>query len=1694
MSALPAGFDLSAFTGQEAPAGSPGSGGLLPMLFAAQASRTPLAPAVIDASRQISYRELDRRANHLAYFLRGQGVGPETLVGVCLSRSADLVVALLAVWKAGGAYVPLDPSHPADRIQWIVADTGLRLVIADESSGNVFTGTDARPVSLDGLWHAQDGLPDGPPDLRAGRNGGGAAGVDPGNAAYVIYTSGSTGRPKGVVVTHAGIANRVQWTVTRHRLGAADRTLQKTSLGFDAACWEFFAPLVSGGVVVMAEPGAERDPAAMVRAVIDHRITVLQGAPSVLRALAAEPQWAQCRSLRLVFSAGEPLHGALAAQLAAVPGVEVWNTYGPTECSVDVTAQPFDPAGAAGPVPIGKPIDNVQALVLDGRGDPVPVGVAGELYAGGVGLARGYLHRAELTADRFVPDPYGNPGERLYRTGDLVRWRADGTLDFLGRIDDQVKINGVRIEPGEVEAALLTHPDIESAVVIPHAEPDGDKRLLAYLLARRPVQAEQLRGYLRDRLPEVFIPAGFVTLDEFPLNANGKVNRVALPAPEVAIRHGRPPFEPPTTEAESIVARVWSDLLGVQDIGLQDDFFSLGGESLMLTRLAGRLRAEIGGNIDLRGLFDASTVRAQAQLLAPIAPTHRPETVVLDTVPVLPRDRALPLSFGQHRLWFLDRLHPGSAEWVAPVFLRIPADIAVQTVRRALYALEERHESLRTRYIVVDDEPAQLVVAAAPVELRVVDGAVDDLTRLFGEQFERGFDLADGPLWRALLVRLPGQDHVLLMTVHHIASDGWSAVVLEREVRELCVSAHQGRPAKLGPLPVQYADFASWQRAQLTDDVTARELGYWREALTGLEPLNLPTDRARPLDRDPAGAGVEVLLPRELTDAVLNLAGKTGTTPFMTMLAAWATTLARHSGQSEFALGTPLAGRHRTEFDNVVGLFLNPIALPCNLSGNPTFTTTLDRIRQSCVLAQAHQQIPFERLVDELEPNRDLSRTPLYQVAFDLQFGDLTTSGTADPLAAQAFQRAWRVAKTDVTLFVWQRSDGTMTGALEYSTSLFDESTVRRLAEHFVRVLETVTADPGIRLSEIDMLTADERQRVLVEFNENAGRRREQCVHEMFQSRALASPDAVAVEFGSQRLTYAQLDSRADELADRLIAGGVRPGQVVGVLLDRGPDLVAAMLAAWKAGAAYLPMEPSWPDARLGDVLAAAGSAVLLTDSTYGDRSGVPTVLVDVPPPLSDAVSSRPRSTDPDLAAYVIFTSGSTGRPKGVQISHRNLANHLVTWGGELLGNRSGGTPLFSSVAFDLVVTPIWAPLVHGQRLCLLPPELELSELGTQLLRSAPYAYIKLTPGHLDVLGSQLTDQELAGLAGVFVVGGEPLPPSLANRWLEILGPGRLINEYGPTEITVSNCIHPVVAPIVGPRVPIGRPMPNTTMYILDANMTPVPAGVVGELYVGGAGVGRGYIGEPALTADRFLPNQFGAPGSRLYRTGDLARWLGDGSADMIGRADDQVKIRGYRIEPGEIRTVLLELAQVRDAVVVAKDGRLIAYTVPVDPALPMDAIALQQHCAGRLPEYMVPTVFVGLAAIPLTPNGKIDRRQLPDPDEMPGSPTPVAPRTPVEERIWALWNELGVTAGVDDRFFQVGGNSILVVRLISRIQAEFDINLPIQVLFERPTIAGMAAAVEEQIRAEIAALSDDEVLAEASALSITTVTDGLSA
>ncbi|MGW7052794.1 amino acid adenylation domain-containing protein [Streptomyces sp. NPDC054887] len=1616
-------------------------------LIAQQTVRTPHATAVEDAQGAMTYAQLDRRANGVARLLRERGVGPEARVAVCLPRGRELLAALLGVWKAGAAYVPLDAGHPAERVAWMIADSGVRTVLTVSASAAALAGAVPEDVVLLDAPTTAD-------DADAG-TGAEPVAADPGYAAYLTYTSGSTGRPKGVLVEHGGIANRVAWTVNRQELAPDDRMLQKTVLTFDAAALELFAPLVAGATVVMAPEGAESDPALLVRTVAERRITVLQGVPSVLRLLAQEPGWSECTGLRLVFSAGEALDAELCRRLGEPTGAKVWNTYGPTECSIDVTGQEFDPALHTEAVPIGRPVDNMRVYVLDEELDPVPIGVVGELYAGGVGTARGYVGNPAQTADRFVPDPHGPDGSRMYRTGDLARWRSDGTLAYLGRADHQVKVNGVRIEPAEVEAALNAHPDVRGAAVGAYTA-GGGKRLVAHLVSARRIPRDELRSFLRRRLPEPMIPALFVPLDAFPLTSSGKVDRKALPDPEQPDAREAmegPAHVAPRTVAERLVAQVWEQLLQVERVGVHDDFFALGGSSLVLTRLADALGRASGDNVQLRGLFAASTVEAQAKLLEEARPA------VPAVVPV-GRDVPLPLSFGQHRLWFLDRMHPGSPEWVAPLFLRLPSGTATETVRSALNTLEQRHEALRTRYVLEGEEPRQTVAGPQPVELRVEDANEAELERLFGEQFARGFDLTEGPLWRALLVRVPVGGPVLLVTTHHIATDGWSTVLMEREIREMCAAAAENRTPDLPELPVQYADYAAWQAARADDAVLDRELDYWKNALRGMGELQLHTDRPRPARRDGKGQGVRFSVPAGLADALSGIGRQHGATQYATLLAVFAAMLSRHSGQDDFGIGSPVTGRLRPETEGTVGFFLNSLVMRCDLSGDPTFGELLRRTKDTAMAGFAHQELPFERLVDELQPVRDLSRTPLYQAAFDLQ-DEGATSVAADGVLMDAFQGAWRVAKTDLTMFVWRQADGSLSGGLEYATSLFDRPTVERMADHFVRLLEGVVAAPDRKLSAIDITSVHEH-RLLRVWNESGVVVPEVSVPELVGRWVVESPGAVAVECGGRRLTFAELDVRANRLAHRLAGLGVGPEVSVAVLLDRSVDLVVALLAVWRAGGGFVPMDPVLPAGRVAGMVADARVSVAVTSSAYADRfDGVVTVLVD------EDMSSLPVvapdvAVDLDSVAYTVFTSGSTGRPKGVQVSHRGLVNHVDWAVRELVGSAAGGAPVFSSVAFDLVVPNVWAPLAAGRRVWLWDGE--LTELGGSLVESGPFSFMKLTPGHLEVLSGQLSDDEIRVLAARVVVAGEALPGALVERWRVLLGDGCVVNEYGPTEATVGTCVFPLVEAHEG-VVPIGRPLPNMVMRVLDGGLRPVPVGAVGELFVGGTGVARGYAFRPGVTAERFVPDPYGPAGTRLYRTGDVVRWRSDGAVEFLGRMDDQVKVRGYRIELGEIRAALVAHRQVSDAtVVVSEDQRLIAYVVG-------SAAGLAERLAESLPPYMVPSVFVELDAIPLTANGKTDRRALPDPEGT-AEDAFIAPATVTEERIAAIWRELlGKEASTQDSFFDLGGHSILAVRLVSRLQNEFDLDLPMRVAFESPTIARLAVEIEDRIRAEIDAV-----------------------
>ncbi|KUL55313.1 non-ribosomal peptide synthetase [Streptomyces sp. NRRL F-4489] len=1681
---------------------------MLPDLIAERAAAAPGALAVdsLPPGRPgLTYGELDRRANRLAHRLRALGIGPGSLVGVSLRRGPALVTALLAVWRAGAAYVPMDPDHPADRLAWTLADTRAPLVLTERGALDALPA--GAPATLGVLPLAENGaaadedpaaFPDTAPPLPGG----------PGEAArrpaYVLYTSGSTGRPKGVVVPHGGIANRVRWLASRHGLGPADRILQKTTIGFDAAGLELFAPLISGGTVVLAPPGAERDPAALLDAVAAGRATVLQAVPSVLRALADAPGWERCGALRLLFSAGEPLHAELCHRLLArAPQIEIWNTYGPTECSVDITEHRFDPAQTTGPVPIGRPLGGLRALVLGPDGRPVPDGATGELYAGGAGVATGYLGRPALTAERFVPDPEGPPGARLYRTGDRVRRAADGTLAYLGRLDQQLKVNGVRIEPGEVEAVLAGHPRVAGAVVGTAPDRAGGQRLVAWVQPRgaAPAPAE-LRAFLRRTLPDQLIPAVFVSVAAFPRTASGKTDRSALPAPGPDT--GGAPHVPPRTAAERAVARAWAELLDVpaETVGAHDDFFQSGGSSLHLGQLAGRLSAAAGRRIDLRALFSALTVADQAALLdgAPEAPEAAADTAdpAADQAPVVPvpRDGGLPLSNGQRGLWLLEQLRPGSPEWADLIWIRLPAEWTEATVRTALARLAERHEILRTRYEVHGTDPVQIVDApGGPVELRTAEApdaaAVRALARA---ELGRGFDLARGPVWRGLLLRTAGGGQALLLGIHHIACDGWSSVLLERDLLALGAAVHSGGRPELPEVAAQYADHAVWQRRRAASDDAAmeRQLAYWRERLTGAVPLELPADRPRPADRDGRGALHTFTVPAALTDRLAALGRETGATLHQTLLTAFAALLARLTGRADLTLGMPVAGRHRPEVAQTVGYFLNTLVIRCRPDGDATVRDAVAAVRETVLDALAHQDLPFDRLVRALQPERDPARTPLYQVMFD--FHEEGRTGTALRGAdLDAFRAAWQSARTDLTFVVQRQADGSLLGLAEYATALFDAATVERLAACWIRLLESFADAPGGRLADAELLPDAERSRLLAlgAAAPAAADAPDGCVATAFAAAAARTPEATALVCGDERWSYARLRERAGWFADRLRALGAGPETTVAVLLPRSPDLLACLLGIWQAGAAYVPLDPGSPDERLAHILADSRAVALVSDAAGRARLGARhdgawLTTGDTPDPAAPGTPPEAAPHDPARLAYVIYTSGSTGRPKGVGVEHRSLLRLLHASREHLEFGPDSAWLALAPASFDISFTELVMPLLAGGRV-VLARDSETADYPAlvELIDRTGVTHLQAVHPQWRLLrDSGLGDRPLVGQTG-----GEPCPPELARELAS--GLKRFVNEYGPTEATIAATRWTVTATDTTAELPIGRPYAHVSARVLDPLLRPVPPGTIGELCLGGRGLSRGYVGRPALTAERFVPDPYGPPGARLYRTGDLARMLPDGTLVFAGRADGQVKIRGRRVETGEVAAVLAAHPGVAEAVVTAHGtgdaARLVGYCVPAAGGPLPDRDALLDHCARHLPGYMLPTVLVPLGALPLTRHHKIDLAALPAPDlaTVADDAPYTAPEGPLEEALAGIWAE--VLTGPDGRaprvgarndFFRLGGDSVRAARVTARIQEAYDVALPLRTLFDRPTVAALAEAVEDAVRAEIASLSEAELAA----------------
>ncbi|MGH3873694.1 MAG: amino acid adenylation domain-containing protein [Pseudonocardiaceae bacterium] len=1538
----------------------------LPTLFETRVHATPEAVAVVFEDTTLTYRQLNAHANRLAHALIARGVGPEQIVALALPRSPELIIAILAVLKAGPAYLPVDPDYPPARIAFMIHDSRPMLLLTNTQAGAGLPSIDLTAQLV--LDHPDttdmvDGCADtDPTDTDR------CTPLTPHHPAYVIYTSGSTGQPHGVAVSHAGIASLVASQIDRFAVGAHSRVLQFASPSFDASFSELCLALLSGAALVVA-PAEQLLPGPALAALAERqRVTHVTLPPSVLAALPLQDGLPPAVT---VVVAGEPCPPELATSWSA--SRRMINAYGPTETTVCATMSGALSAATPMPPPIGRPIFNTRLYVLDAGLQPMPPGLAGELYIGGAGLARGYLHRAGLTAGRFVADPYGPAGTRMYRTGDLARWRGDGNLEFAGRADDQVKLRGFRIEPGEVETVLTAHPDVTQAAVVIREDRPGDKRLVGYVVAAKRQQLDEsldparasstlisrLREQVSQRLPGYLVPAALVRLDALPLTPNGKLDRAALPAPEFgSAGTGRAPRTP----QEELLSELFAEMLGLAHIGIDDDFFAVGGDSLLATRLITRARATLGVELQLRTLFEAPTVAGLAahlydagQARLALKPGKRPDVV--------------PLSFAQRRLWFLHQIEGPTKAGFSPIYniplaLRLSGDLDCTALHAALADVVARHESLRTVFPDISGVPYQLVLDVDVAHPQLPVTHIDEvaLPEALAVAARRGFDLAVEPPVRAELCTLAPDEHVLLIVIHHIAGDGWSMGPLSADLAAAYTARHQGEAPGWAPLPVQYIDYTLWQHQLLGDrndpgSLFATQVAYWTGTLAGLpEQLHLPTDRPRPAIASYRGDHVPVRIAAPLHQGLVSLARQGAASLFMVLHAGLAALLSRLGAGHDIPLGSPIAGRTDQALDSLVGFFVNMLVLRTDTSGDPTFAQLIARVRGTALAAYAHQDVPFEYLVEILNPERSLARHPLFQVTLALQNTPLANF----ELSGLRIRPVWAgtgTAKFDLSVSLTERHsvDGSpagIDGFVEYASDLFDAGTVELIVARWMRLLEAVLADPDRPIRRIDVLTAAERSRLLVDCNDTARWWAQACLPVLLEAQVAATPEAVAVVFEDTMLTYAQLNANANRLAHVLLSRGVGPEQIVALALPRSTELIVAILAVLKTGAAYLPLDPDHPPARIGCMLHDAQPVLLLTTTqTSNDLPHIgltaqlvldhpsTTAMVDGCPDTNPADTDRAAPLRDDHPAYVIYTSGSTGQPKGVVVHHRAAVNHML-WMQDALPLSEHDTVLHrTSFTFDASVWELFAPLMAGARLLLTPPDAHRDPSAlAQLIVHHGVTVLQVVPALLAPLLQQPAAEQWPALRRLYC-GGEALTGHLWARCRSQLASTTVYNLYGPTETCIDALFHTCRdTDATTATVPIGRPITNTQVYVLDAGLQLVPPGVAGELYIAGTGLARGYLHRPGLTAGRFVANSYGPPGTRLYRTGDLVRWLADGNVEFLDRADDQVKIRGYRIEPGEIETVLAAHPDIAQAAVIAREDRsdgkrLVAYLVATQDA-----------------------------------------------------------------------------------------------------------------------------------------------------------------
>ncbi|KST68574.1 amino acid adenylation domain-containing protein [Mastigocoleus testarum] len=1741
-------------------------------------SFSPLSRGVGGISNFIgmSYHELNIRANQLAHYLQNlnlqnlnlqnTGVKEEVLVGLCVERTTpEMLVAMLAILKAGGAYVPLDPSYPPERLKLMLLNAQVKVLITQYKWITKLPETEARLVCVDTDWEVISQQSTQNPVNR----------VKSDRLACVIYTSGSTGKPKGVAIPHRAIA-RLLLNANYIQIDSTDNIAQVSNISFDAATLEIWGALLHGAKLVIIDRDTVLSPHDFANCIRDREISILFLTTALFERLSSLiPQAFQ--SLRYLMFGGETVNPQRVREvLKNNPPQKLLHLYGPAESTTLASwylVKSVSPNATN--LPIGKPISNTQIYILDRQLQPVPIGVPGELYIGGDGLAREYLNRPELTAEKFIVQTRHNvetlhatslQGLRLYKTGDLAKYLPDGNIEYLGRIDNQVKIRGFRVELGEIEAVLSQHSGVRESVIATQKDTLGNQSLVAYVtLLQQSLNLDDLRSFLIAKLPEYMVPSAFVELETLPLTPNGKVNRSALPTPDITAFTRSNQFIAPHTPTQELLATIWAEVLGLKQIGIHDNFFALGGHSLLATQLISRVREAFCVEIPLSSLFTNPTIE---QLSLAIETEHQIDSGLKLTA-IEPVDREeinthLPLSFAQQRLWFLHQLEGSSAAYNMPAAVKLNGNLEISALEQALTEIVQRHEVLRTSFKVVNGSPVQVINPNQSLSLPLINlqhlpenEKTAEVKRLAIAESQQPFDLSKSPLLRATIVQLGNESHVLLLTMHHIASDGWSIGIFIQELSTLYQALSQGKPLStatqsLAPLPIQYADFAHWQRKWLTGEVWENQLKYWKQQLADApQILELPTDRPRPPVQTFRGSTHQFELDRKLTQQLKTLSQSSGTTLFMTLFAGFAILLSRYSNQKDIAIGSPIANRNHREVESLIGFFVNTLILRTNLEDNPSFSDLLTQVRQVALDAYAHQDLPFEKLVEELQSGRNLDRNPLVQIVFTLQNGS-TSSWELENLSLTQLELDYQTVRFDLEVHLWEVGEQ-LDGYLVYNTDLFNKTTITQIANNFQTLLKAIVADPEQQVFSLPLLTVDERHQLLNRWNDTEiNYPQDRCVHQLFEKQVEQNPRAVAVVCEEQQLSYEELNTRSNQLAHYLQSLGVGAETLVGICVERSLDTIVGILAILKAGGAYVPLDPSYPKARLGYMLSDSQVSVLLTQQKLvpelPDYQGKLICLDTDWESISQASKENlVVNITPENSAYVIYTSGSTGKPKGVLITHKNLLN-LIFWHQETFAiTSSDRATQLAGNAFDASVWEIWPYLTVGASLYLVKPELLKSALNLQQRLIDQKIAIAFVPTPLaEELFSLEWPQNTA--LRTMLIGGDRLHQYPANTL-----PFQVINNYGPTENTVVTTSGLVVNPNLGKTSPhnisppIGRPIANTQVYILDEYLQPLPIGVPGELCISGASLARGYLNRPELTAEKFITNPFietlqrlnadaagsvrslhGAsvqkpiaspqspiasrksPTPKLYKTGDRARYLPDGNIEFLGRIDHQVTLRGFRVELGEIESVLLQHPGVQNVIVEMRharmhherldptspqeDKRLVAYIVPntenqslqtqlnqpqteytshkgtpyeeTYSRSPQLIPKLRNYLKQTLPHYMVPSAFVMLSALPLTSNGKIDRKALPTPETDNNREIPfVAPRDRLESELAQIWSEiLDVRLiGVRDNFFDLGGHSLLSVRLMDRVKQKFAKNLSLATLFQNPTIEHLADFLRQE-------------------------------